>query len=81
MLVGAPLSGKTTVYRILADAMNLVAYREGDSDNAEPIRIQVPGDEGADKEGKAAKEATKEPMWQGVDIKVSPFSLTFLTFC
>ncbi len=46
MLVGAPLSGKTTVWRILADALNRRAHRER-SENlradvaAGEIRIQV----------------------------------------
>ena len=78
MLVGAPLSGKTTVYRVLADAMNLVAYREGD-DN--PLRIPIPEEKDAiEKDDALEKEASqkgKESGWRGVDIRVvHPKSLT-----
>jgi hypothetical protein len=78
MLVGAPLSGKTTVYRVLADAMNLVAYREGESNSeVEPIHIQVPGDDAGEKDGGSKTAKEKEGVWQGVDIKVvHPKSLT-----
>ena len=80
MLVGAPLTGKTTVYRVLAEAMNLVAYREAEGNVSEPIHTQVPG-EGATEQredgGLKAPKEVKQGIWQGVDIQVvHPKSLT-----
>lgn len=79
MLVGAPLSGKSTVYQILADAMNLLAYREGEKDSSgdsEAIRVKVPGEEGSEKEGSVAKDTPKS-SFLGVDVRViHPKSLT-----
>lgn len=72
------MSGKSTVYQVLAEALNLLAYREGEKNSGENdlIRVQVPGEEGVEKESIVPRDTGKTSLY-GVEIHViHPKSLT-----